>query len=412
MTDASHCEPLATSLNGVVTPLYFDRQIVRADDLTLDRASHDAELERMRRLLHGWGIVAGFALLNPEEDGQTITVTPGYGITPNGNEVFLTEAVSLSGLSDLLKSACGTGMPGCEVIDEAVRGAAEAIWWQGWVQGWLVARPFRQDSDLRPGVPEGCAHPANALLPSRRCEGVTFDIVCSLNYPHVQETQGCGTMTEWLCRSAGQGSEPLPLPPAVAASGDYLVIGYLTSSEGMFGYSYQNRRPLLPVSLLQDWMTACMCSGRFRQDLTPEPVPTPEPERETEPKPIPIPIPGRVTIPGRPLEPLIDFPPVVTTVPIGPPNLTPPEAPVEVPSFRKPTWEMLNASAIANGLKAVEIATGHQEKLTLAGIDAPAKLITADLDAVSFTTGISKSALEAVRKDVQGKQFLMNALHL
>jgi hypothetical protein len=405
MADASNCAPLATSLNGVVTPLYFDRQIVRADDLTLDRSSHDAELERMRRLLHGWGIVAGFALLNQEENQDTVTVTPGYGITPNGNEIFLTQAVALSGLSNLLRSACGSNLPGCEVVDEAVHVSAREIWWQGWVQGWLVARPFRKDGELRPGVPEGCAHPANTLLPSRRCEGVTFDIVCNLNYPHLQETQSCEYMTAWMCRSAGQGHEPLPLPPAVEACDDYLVIGYLTSWEGSLNHDYQFRRQLLPVSLLQDWMTACMCGNGSELKVAPDPAP----QKQPQPDPVTTPV---ITEPEPAIDPTRVIPPVLTTIPTKPIDFTPPKAPVVIPTFRKPSWELLNASAIANGLQPVEIEIDHQQKLSLAGIDAPDKLMTADLDAIAFTTGISKLTLEAVRKDVQEKQFLINAPQL
>lgn len=398
MADVTKSEPLATSLNGVVTPLYFDRQVVRADDLTLDRSSHDAELARMRRMLHGWGIVTGFALVDADSERQAITVTPGYGITPNGNEVFLTEAVELSGLAEFLAVCCGPGMPGCEVVDEDARRLAEEIGANGTVEGWLVARPYQKDSELRPGVPEGCEHPANALLPSRRCEGVTFDIVCGLKFPHIQDALTCEYLTKWMCRPPAEGREPLPLPVPVDACEDYLVIGRITISDGVFSQTYENRRPLFPVSLLQDWMMACLCGVRTAPMPmpmpTPVPTPTPDPPISTEP-----------TVPGLPDLPVIPIPRPPIFIPIDPI----PERPI----LEDPTWGMFNERAVANGLNPVDtLVANNQEKLTAIGIDRPGKLLSADLDQVSIATGLSKSTLEVMRKDVQGKRFLMSAPHI
>ncbi|MGV8937553.1 MAG: hypothetical protein ACOH2J_10550 [Allorhizobium sp.] len=377
------CEPLATSLNGVVTPLYFDRQIVRAEDLTLDRSSHDAELARMRRLLHGWGIVVGFALVNGDEEKQSVTVTPGYGITPNGNEIYLTQAVELPHLLESLQSCCGTGMPGCDIIDEKARELAEEMASYGWVQGWLVARPYHSDRDLRPGVPEGCGHPANALLPTRRCEGMTFDIVCCLPYPHIQDSWPCDAISEWMCRTPEEGRDPLPLPVPVDDCDDYLVIGRISFYERTFQYSYENRRPLLPVSLLQDWVTSCMCGFK-------------SPRRDTAGMAAAAPA---APAAGPPSELLSTSPPASDAIAPGPDK-----------SFAdKPSWAMFQARATANGLEPADLDGVSQGKLLAAGIDAPGKLLSADLDAVSFSTGIAKSKLEVIRNDILKKRFLLNA---
>ncbi|MDQ0322157.1 hypothetical protein QO002_004363 [Pararhizobium capsulatum DSM 1112] len=401
-------EPLATSLNGVVTPLYFDRQVVRADDLTLDRSSHDAELARMRRMLHGWGIVTGFALVNTDSERQAVTVTPGYGITPNGNEVFLTEAIELSGLAEVLAVCCGPGMPGCEIVDENARRRAEETAANGTVEGWLVARPYLKDGELRPGVPEGCEHPANALLPSRRCEGVTFDIVCGLKFPHVQDAPSCEYLSNWICRPPAEGREPLPLPMPVEACEDYLVIGRITINDGVFRQTYENRRPLFPVSLLQDWMMACLCGVR----TSPMPIPTP----------VPVPIPTPVPIPDPPIimEPPIitgafvpEFPEIpITPFPIPPVLIPIPPVP-EIPILEDPTWGMFNERAVANGLNPIDAhVASNQEKLTAVGIDRPGKLLSADLDQVALATGLTKTTLEVMRNDLQGKRFLLNAPHI
>jgi hypothetical protein len=230
---------------------------------------------------------------------------------------------------------------------------------------------------------------------------VTFDVVCSLAFPHAQSALTCEYLTEWMCKPSAEGREPLPLPVPVPASEDYLVIGRITIKDGVFRQTYENRRPLFPVSLLQDWMMACLCA------VKPPPVP---------------PTPGPV-VPEPPDPPVVvvtPTPPVLTPVDPDPPVLIPipvpviPVIPVPVkPIPEEPTWGMFNERAVANGLDPVDThVVRNQERLAAAGIDRPGKLLSADLDQVSIATGLSKPTLEVMRRDIEGKRFLMNAPHI
>jgi hypothetical protein len=262
---------LATAPNGVVAPLYFDRQVVRAEDLTLDRASHDAELARMRRILHGWGVVAG---LIPALDDDTLTVSPGYGITPLGDEVYLTTPLSVDQIRGRVWGCCGPGQAGCEVVDEedirAIAAAAEV----GEVTSWLIARPLSVEGDLRPGVPEGCAHPANNLLPSRACDAVALELICELPASHHSEPADIAGMCQLVCNEgAGRSTGDFalrPMPEPVAQSENFVVLGRLIATTVSVRFHPADRRPLLPVWLLQAWVMACTCPSIYYVNRNPQ----------------------------------------------------------------------------------------------------------------------------------------------
>ncbi len=271
----SACTVVAQSPNGVVSPLYFDRQIVRAEDLTLDRSSHDAELMRMRRLLHGWGIVAG---LIPVTDGKTLTVTAGYAISPSGEEVYLTKPLRVDDVIERIWKCCGPDAPGCELdAGDKERDAADTV------TAWLIARPTRAELDLRPGVPAGCAHPANSLMPSRVCEGVGLNLICDLPELHLPKRVSCADLSAYVCGNPKTGFEPLPMPAPVAPEDDFVVIARIVAGHEGVVIHLDERRALLPVSILQDWLTTCVC-GLLTRASEPTPSEPAEPE-PTQPEP-------------------------------------------------------------------------------------------------------------------------------
>ena len=123
-TDRSADRTLRFARNGVNRPLHQERQVLRAGDLTLEQATQDAMLARARRYLHGWGVVAGFL---PEVAAPaSLTIGPGYGVTPLGDELFLPEPVSLPDAAEAVVLCCGPGPLGCEVKDPEARIAALA----------------------------------------------------------------------------------------------------------------------------------------------------------------------------------------------------------------------------------------------------------------------------------------------
>ena len=280
---------LNEAFNGVKTPLYFDRQVVRASDLNLDRKSHDEELERMRRLLHGWGIVGGFDVL---QNGDNLGVGRGYGITPTGEEVFLRERLDVTNLAEHIWACCGPGPIDCDLVDEVEirrRAAANKI---TVVAGWLIARPTRTLDEPRPGVAEGCEHPANVLLPTRTCDGVRLELLCDLPPPHILTTPSCEELSRHICNQRKDRFQPfLAMPPAYGNDLSYLVLCLLISNiveSGLNVTMYPvNRKTLLPVSVLQQFLHACVCPVLI-QPAPPVEDDTPPEEHEPDDGVVPI----------------------------------------------------------------------------------------------------------------------------
>lgn len=417
-------DPIATSQNDVVTPLYFDRQVVRAADLMLDRVSHDEELERMRRLLHGWGVVAGFAFLKVETEKGNLTIGKGYGITPNGHEIFLTQTVELTDLVKRVDDCCGPDSLGCDVVDEAERLRIAENHSKGFTEGWLVARPHHTDGDYRTGVPDGCQHPANALLPARRCEGIRFDVVCTLDHPHVQTPKSCEDLTDWMCKVPATGRLPLPMPGMVADEDDFLVLAKIKIEDGKQSITYEDRRLRLPVSVIQDWVSACMCAAKpapvtTTTTVTTTAAPTTTKAPTTTRLSTTTRGPGVTLGPGLTLNPGVTVGPGVTLFTTEPPFVTfnplttQPIFTTLGPDIGNPILEdinfaTLNNRATANGLtESAILDVETQEKLTAVGIDSPAKLVKTDLNEVSAATGVPTAKLELMKKDALNNRVLL-----
>lgn len=258
MPDIPKKPELAEARNGVVTPLYFDRQVIRAEDLTLDRTSHDRELARMRRILHGWGVVAG---LIPTIKDDKLIISAGYGITRTGDEIYLTEALEVTDIAGHVWGCCGSGKSTCEVISpEERRDMAQRLKTET-VTARLVARPTQATGSPRPGIAEGCAHPANGLLPSRACDVVTIELLCELELPQsfTLSKRDCKDLTGFFCNDP---VPMLPMPPEPSAQYNFLVLGQITAGPKSVTFSPQDRRTVLPLSLVQDWLQSCQCPAR------------------------------------------------------------------------------------------------------------------------------------------------------
>lgn len=263
--------PLVSAANGVQVPLYHDRLVLRAADLTVDRAGHDAALARMRRYLHGWGVVAG---LVPVLQDDTLVVTRGYGVTPAGDELWLSEPLIVERAAERVVACCGPGDLGCELPDEPLEDVPDDP-----VVAWLVARVVHTDVALRPGVPDDCTHPVVQPLPTRRCLGVALELLCALPPSHETLPRTCEELTALMCSDGRRPPDPLPLPADPGEDGDLLVLCRLVAQSGddaqlRVRLDVDGRRALLPTVVLQEHLQSCVCP-RLRD----EPVDGEEPER-------------------------------------------------------------------------------------------------------------------------------------
>jgi len=246
--DSKEHEPLAVAGNGVATPLYFDGQVLQAGDLSLEQTARDGELARMRTMLHGWGVVAG---LIPLVAGDTLVIGPGYGVLPDGGELYLPEPLSLPLPSaEQLALHCGGGTRTCELPEagDGARAATDPVW--------LAVGPHDELAAPRPGMAGGCGHPANALRPTRRCHGVGLFLLCDLPAGHRPGQPGCAELAPFICADPAQ---PFPLPDPVDQEPQLLVLGRLVATEQTVSLELADRRRLLPNYLLQAWLQSCIC---------------------------------------------------------------------------------------------------------------------------------------------------------
>ncbi|HMT85298.1 MAG TPA: hypothetical protein PKE40_03005 [Arachnia sp.] len=234
--------PLTRTPSGISAPRYADGQVVHAADLRLDRSSHDEELQRMRRLLHGWGVVAGLTVTTSE---ATIVVHPGYGVCPSGAEVLLPRAIPIEDLPAKMTAACLPGSGQDCGLDPPPEGD------EGPLRAWLVIRSVATEAAPRATLSDPCLHPGNQLAPTRVCVDDVLGLTCRLPDGHEREPWDCDAARAHLDGITHQGW-PIPIP-----DDDFLVLAALTWSEGILEVSLEPRRPLLPVSVLQDIVQAC-----------------------------------------------------------------------------------------------------------------------------------------------------------
>ena len=74
---------------------YFCRQLLTAEDMTLEQEYFRQKLRRHNHYLHGFGVVCGCAVEPAPESALPwqIRVCPGYAVAPQGDEVLIPECV-------------------------------------------------------------------------------------------------------------------------------------------------------------------------------------------------------------------------------------------------------------------------------------------------------------------------------
>jgi hypothetical protein len=127
------------------------------------------------------------------------------------------------------------------------------------------------------------------LAPTRSCEGVRLELLCELQPPHIVTSPSCEALAPHICAERTDGLQPfLAMPPAYADDLSYLVLCRLMCQfiDGELNVTMQpiNRKILLPVSVLQQFLQACVCQRRKQPtpplvtDDTPPPGPIVEPD--------------------------------------------------------------------------------------------------------------------------------------
>ena len=136
-------------------PRYYARQLITADDLTLEQDYFRSKLRLHNRLVHGWGVVCGATVClvlrangNVNEfEPWKVMVEPGYALGPYGDDINIdcTRVVNL-------RTRGVTGVTGEPCVD------AVNPWCQGCSSG-ARKDPSTSPSGTRryPSVPSACS---------------------------------------------------------------------------------------------------------------------------------------------------------------------------------------------------------------------------------------------------------------
>ncbi|HEX8309336.1 MAG TPA: DUF3892 domain-containing protein [Allosphingosinicella sp.] len=214
--------------NGLDRPLYFDRQLLAADDLSLEQGFEDRRLALLARNVLGWGVAAGFLLstrpLSPVAAGVDLAISPGFALTPLGDVVYLSQEVVIDDISATIAATCGTPAD-CTIVESADGARAVQA-----ARAWIIARPAPLSGGPRPAMPQGCGHPGNNTHPSRSCGGATVEIACSLLPPHGAAPLDLAQLHDSVCGPWGP-----PIAGRVSEAANYVVLGAVEMvPEGVF----------------------------------------------------------------------------------------------------------------------------------------------------------------------------------
>ncbi|MGK6353916.1 hypothetical protein ACMGDH_01665 [Sphingomonas sp. DT-207] len=241
--------------NGLDRPRYFDRQLLIADDLALEQGFADHRLALLARSTLGWGVAAGLRLtISPESQpsaaagGSDLMVSPGFGLTPLGHQVYLTQQLVFEDVAAIIRATCRETID-CRDVDGSVREAAAVA--SASIFAWIVARPAEVEGGPRPAMPVGCGHSGNSMHPSRRCGGVRVEVVCAIPPPHCDPDPDLDALHEMVCGPWGP-----PLPPEYSVEADLVVLGTVeVVPEGVFA-TPRNRRIIPRLDRLGEMVCA------------------------------------------------------------------------------------------------------------------------------------------------------------
>src|SRR6476660_9154380 len=96
MTPIDALSRLSIVRAGLERVRYFSRQLITANDMLTEQEYFHAKLRQHNRYLHGWGVVCGCEVkqvLDISKPPWQVRVSPGYLITPRGDEIVIAEPV-------------------------------------------------------------------------------------------------------------------------------------------------------------------------------------------------------------------------------------------------------------------------------------------------------------------------------
>lgn len=263
-----------------VRPSYFDRQRLKAADLSMEQEYQNQRFRRQNRFLHGWGVVCGAevgAVWEGEVPTSQIRLTEGYGLTPGGDELYFPPSLDAIDLKEQIKERCPQTGDCSNLTDLSEGGELEFEEVVEDCRVYLIARPCQEPCAADYPIPVDCQHPGGSPKASRIREGARLELVVELPSLHQPSEPDCDQLIRLVC-----GTETAQCPAAAEAADNYLVLATLWVRDCRI-LEIDNRYPrkrLLSPAVLQGYLQ-CYCED-LPQDPSPgsgsgsEPVPEPD----------------------------------------------------------------------------------------------------------------------------------------
>lgn len=259
--DTSECKTVRDRVR------YFPRQPIGVADMVDEQEHRLARMRWHNRMTHGFGVVCGFAVerardANGEIDAAstTVSVCPGYALSPQGDEIILEECVTIDVKTGLVKpDPCADAWP-CPPVTVAAVGREPIIVYVAVRYAECLARPIR--------MPPGCGCEEGGCELSRIRASYEIRVLHDLPKSHRDMAQAeeafVASVKQWKASAlAGnlalvEQRHPIPVPPCPPCPGEPWVvlaaIGLRAGDDGSMaitGISYVPRRALWPVWAVQ-----------------------------------------------------------------------------------------------------------------------------------------------------------------
>jgi hypothetical protein len=133
--------------NGLLRPHYFERQQLRAADLTAGQDYLRHRLRRHNRFLHGWGVVCGAEVSLLRDSRWEVHVSEGYVLTPHGDEVYIPPDILPLNLEEQVRECLGSPSPCPDPTDLDDTSETQCVDFRGFDPGTTVPNP-RVEQDI------------------------------------------------------------------------------------------------------------------------------------------------------------------------------------------------------------------------------------------------------------------------
>lgn len=197
---------------------YFSRQLITADDMTAEQEYFREKLRRHNRFLHGWGVVCGCEV-TPVKNGtpREVQVSPGYVITPQGDEILIPEKVNfdLAGNWRQAHDPCAHVLP-CPPVGKRPEGESQVVY-LAVCYAECNTRPVRVH-------PAGCSCDEAACEYSRIRESFELVRLWELPKSHILADEADTKWIDQLREFKRNKGKPWPVPDCPDDSEDGCVV--------------------------------------------------------------------------------------------------------------------------------------------------------------------------------------------